>query len=205
MVKGGGCRVKKSRCRVEGVGCKWILSAAVLWISLFLPTPFTLHPSPVFAAEELSSLQASFLRGDYSGVVREIRSMESEGRSLSDGALYLWGVSALQLDHWEEGRLVLERLISQYPESPWRIQAREVLQQGRFYYCVQVGSFSSERNAEKLSSEMKHRGYASEVSEGVLGGKRFYRVRIGRFGSRMEAEGELKRLKQEGFPGRIFP
>ncbi|MDO8729592.1 MAG: SPOR domain-containing protein [Candidatus Omnitrophota bacterium] len=156
-------------------------------------------------AEELSSLQASFLRGDYSGVVREIRSMEAQGRDLNDGALYLWGVSALQLDHLEEGRLVLERLMARYPQSPWRVQAQQVLRQGTFYYCVQVGSFSSERNAERLSSEMKRRGYASEVSEGVLGGKTFYRVRIGRFASRPEAEVELKKLKQEGFPGRIFP
>ncbi len=156
-------------------------------------------------ADELSSLQASFLRGDYSGVVQEIRNMEAQGRGLNDGALYLWGVSALQLDHLEEGRQVLERLMSQYPESPWRVQAQQVLQQGTFYYCVQVGSFSSEQNAGRLSSEMKHRGYASEVSEGVLGGKTFYRVRVGRFGSRVEAEGELKRLKQEGFPGRVFP
>ncbi len=156
-------------------------------------------------AEDLSSLQVSFLRGDYGGVVREIRSMESEGRSLNDGALYLWGVCALQLDHLEEGRLALERLMTQYPESPWRVQAQRVLQQGTFAYCVQVGSFSSERNAEKFSSELKRRGYASEVGEGVLGGKTFYRVRVGRFGSRMEAEGELKRLKQEGFPGRVFP
>ena len=156
-------------------------------------------------AEDLSSLQASFLRGDYTGVVREIRSMESEDQSLSDGALYLWGVCALQLGHLEEGRLALERLIAQYPASPWRPQAQEFLQRGWSYYCVQVGSFSSERNAEKLSSEMKRRGYASAVSEGVLGGKTFYRVRIGRFSSRMEAEGELKRLKQDGFPGKIFP
>ena len=156
-------------------------------------------------AEELSSLQASFLRGDYAGVVREIQSMESEGRGLNDGTLYLWGVCALQLDRLEEGRLALERLIAQYPASPWRPQAQEFLQRGLSYYCVQVGSFSSERNAEKLSSEMKRRGYASTVNEGVLGGKTFYRVRIGRFSSRVEAEGELKRLKQDGFPGRIFP
>ncbi len=196
--------MKKSRCRVEGVGCKWILSAAVLWISLFLPTPFTLHPSPVFA-EELSSLQASFLRGDYDQVVQETRRMDRQGQTLNDGTLYLWGVCAMQLDHLEEGRAALQRLTSQYPSSPWRAQAQELLQLGAFYYCVQVGSFSSEQNARKLAAEIKKRGYAAEVGEGVLGGKIFYRVRVGRFGSRPEAERELERLKQDGFPGRIFP
>ena len=173
-------------------------------ISMIGLTAFSLLVAPAFA-EELASLQASFLRGDYNGVVSEIRQMEAQGRALNDGTLYLWGVCALQLDHLEEGRLALERLISQYPASPWRAQARELLGQGLSYYCVQVGAFSSEQNAQRLAGELKKRGYASEVSEGVLGGKTFCRVRIGRFGSRPEAEEELKRLKREGFPGRIFP
>jgi predicted Zn-dependent protease len=156
-------------------------------------------------AEELVSLQATFLRGDYNGVVREVRQMDRQGGDLSDGALYLWGVCALQLDHLEEGRAALQRLTAQYPSSPWRVQAQDLLQQGAFYYCVQAGSFSSEQNARKLAAEIKKRGYAVEVGEGVLGGKTFYRVRVGRFGSRSEAERELNRLKQDGFPGRIFP
>lgn len=164
----------------------------------------SLPAAPAFA-EELVSLQTAFLRGDYSGVVREIRQMENQGRPLDDGTLYLWGVCALQLDHLEEGRLALERLISRYPSSPWRTQAQGLLQQGTFYYCVQAGSFSSDQNAKQLAAEIKKRGYAAEVSEGVLGGKTFYRVRVGRFGSRSEAEKELERLRREGFPGRIFP
>ena len=126
--------------------------AGVLAISLFLAAPA--------GAEELSSLQTAFLRGDYSGVVREVRSMDSQGRGLNDGALYLWGVCALQLDNLEEGRTALERLIAQYPASPWRAQAQALLHQELSYYCVQVGSFCSEQNAEKLSSELKRRGHA---------------------------------------------
>ncbi len=189
MVKGRGCRVK----------------VKIIFLIIPFLSPLTLHPLPVFAAEELASLQAAFLRGDYNGVVREIRQRETQGRPLDDATLYLWGVCALQLDHLEEGRLALERLISRYPVSPWRPQAQEVLQQWTFYYCVQVGAFSSEQNARRLSGELKKRGYESEVSEGVMQGKTFYRVRVGRFNSRAEAEGELKRLRQEGFPGRIFP
>ena len=171
--------------------------AGLLLLSLSMAAPAR--------AEDLTSLQALFLRGDYAGVVREIRQMEDQGRTLSAGALYLWGVCALQLDHLEEGRTALKRLVSQYPASPWRAQAQEVLQQGTFYYCVQVGSFSSEQNALRMAGELKKRGYEAEVSEGVLGEKTFYRVRIGRFRSRPEAEEQLKRLKGEGFPGRIFP
>jgi hypothetical protein len=189
MVKGRECRVK----------------VKIVFLIIPFLSPFTLHPLPVFAAEELVSLQAKFLRGDYDQVVQETRRMDRQGGDLSDGALYLWGVCALKLDYLEEGRTALQRLVSQYPGSGWRAQAQELLQQGAFYYCVQVGSFSSEQNARKLAGEIKKRGYESEVREGILGGKTFYRVRVGRFGSRSEAEGELNRLKQDGFPGRIFP
>lgn len=172
-------------------------AAGLLALLLFIAAPA--------GAEELSSLQATFLRGDYDQVLQETRRMDRQGGDLSDGALYLWGVCALKLDHLEEGRTALQRLVSQHPGSGWREQAQEILRLGAFYYCVQVGSFSSEQNARKLAGEIKKRGYEAEVSEGVLGGKTFYRVRIGRFGSRPEAERELERLKQDGFPGRIFP
>ena len=156
-------------------------------------------------AEELTDLQASFLRGDYDGVVQEVRRMDARVGDLSDGALYLWGVCALKLDYLEEGRLALQRLMSQYPDSRWRAQAQEMLQQGAFTYCVQVGAFSSDQNAQRLAAELKKRGYASEINEGTMQGKLFYRVRVGRFGSHAEAEKEQKKLRQEGFPGKIFP
>jgi len=246
---------------------------------LFLPSPFTRHPSPVFAAEDLSSLQASFLRGDYTGVVQETRRLDRQGGALSDGALYLWGVSALKLDNPEEGRQALDRLIAGYSGGQWRAQAllalgqsweeagrddealkayetlldgagsgsyfpqaalklgrvqmrlglwqegrsslntlvqrapqspeaaaaRDLLGQGNFYYCVQVGSFSAEPNAERLAGELKRRGYSPEIVRGTLEGKTFYRVRVGRFPGKQEAEAELKRLREEGFPGKVFP
>lgn len=229
-------------------------------------------------AEELASLQASFLRGDYDGVVREAKRLDQGGPGLSDGMLYLWGVSAMKLERSQEARQILQRLIDRYSSSRWRGQARllvgqileeegedieaakrytdlleggggadfpqaalrlgriqmkqglweesrrsletlvrkmpdspeaeaarQLMQQGTFYYCVQVGAFSAEGNAGRLAGELKRRGYAAEESEGLLQGKRFYRVRVGRFASRREAEEQLRRLRQDGFPGKIFP
>lgn len=247
--------------------------------ALILFAALLVIPAVPAAGEELASLQADFLRGDYGGVVQEVRRMDRQGMSLNDGALYLWGVSSLKLNQTEEGRLALQRLMTQYPSSRWRAQSRlalgqswedeardeealkvyeqlaeedrsgpyfaqallrvgkvqmrlgqwqeskstlellvsrlpqsqeavaakDLLRQGTFFFCVQVGSFSAQGNAEKLAAEMKRRGYAAEVSEGLLQGKTFYRVRVGRFSSRDQAEQELQRLKQEGFPGRIFP
>ena len=229
------------------------------------------------AAEDLSSLQAAFLRGDYNGVVREAHRLNGQRGSLTDGVLYLWGISALKLDNAEEGRQALGRLIAEHSDSQWRAQAllalgqsweeagqddealksykallenagsyfpqaalklgrvqmrlglwqesrstlnslvqrapqspeaaaaRDLLGQGSFYYCVQVGAFSAEPNAERLANELKRRGYSPEISKATLEGNPISRVRLGRFNSRQEAEGELKRLREDGFPGRIFP
>ena len=247
------------------------------WVGFFLAA--LLWPVSPATAEDLTALQASFLRGDYAGVIQEVRHREQQGKPLSDGTLYLWGVCALKLNQTEEGRLALQRLMSQHPSSRWRAQgrlalgqsweeegrdeealkvyenllqedgagpysfqaalrlgrvqmrlgqwqrsratleslarrapespeasaARDLLRQGTFYYCVQVGSFTAEGNAGRLAGELKRRGYESEVNEGVLQGKTFYRVRVGRFTSRDQAEAELKRLRNDGFPGRVFP
>lgn len=248
-----------------------ILSSVLMIAGLFSASPC--------GAEDLAGLQAEFLKGNYAAVADEVRRMERQGQTLEDGILYLWGVSSLKLNRTEEGRLALQRLLSEYPSGKWVPQARlalgqswenegrdeqalkvyqqfvgdqadgsyaaqgllrlgrvqmrlghlqegratldavvrkspasaeasaakDLLRQGTFYYCVQVGSFSAERNAERLAGELKRRGYASEVNEGTLQGKTFYRVRVGRFTSRDQAETEMNRLRSEGFPGRIFP
>ena len=111
----------------------------------------------------------------------------------------------MKLGQWRESRASLETLVRSMPDSPEAGAARRLLQQGTFYYCVQVGAFSAEGNAGKLAGELKKRGYAVEESEGSLQGKKFYRVRVGRFTSRQEAEEQLRRLRQDGFPGKIFP
>ncbi len=238
-----------------------------------------LFMTAIAGAEDLSSLQASFLRGDYTGVVQEARRLDRQGGTLSDGALYLWGMSALKLNSPEEGRQALNRLIAKYTGSRWRAQAllalgqsweetgrddeaskayqslletegsgsyfsqgalklakvqmrlglwqesrstlnslvqrapqspeaaaaRELAGHGTFYYCVQVGAFSAEPNAERLAGELKQCGYASEISQGTMDGKTFYRVRVGQFQSKEEAGTSLKKLREEGFPGRVFP
>ena len=234
---------------------------------------------PMAVAEDLSSLQAAFLRGDYTGIVQEARRLDRQGGKLSEGVLYLWGISAFKLDHPEEGRQALDRLVAERSGSRWRVPAllalgqsweeagqddealkayetlltgegasayfsqaafklgrvqmrlglwqesrstlnslvqrapqspeaaaaRDLLGQGSFYYCVQVGAFSSEANAGRLAGELKRRGHEPEISRTELEGKEIFRVRIGRFQRRQEAEAELKQLREEGFPGRVFP
>ncbi len=67
-------------------------------------------------------------------------------------------------------------------------------------YFVQVGSFSSSENAEKLVKRLKAQGYGgSRQKRADSGGKVLYRVQAGSFPDKAAAEAALKALKGE-FP-----
>jgi rare lipoprotein A len=67
-------------------------------------------------------------------------------------------------------------------------------------YFVQVGSFSSPENAEKLVKRLKAQGYGgSRQKRAESGGKVLYRVQAGSFPDKAAAEAALKALKGE-FP-----
>ncbi len=76
-----------------------------------------------FAADELTDLQAAFLRGEYEHVVGEARTLRSKLPSRQDELLYLEGVSALKLRYLDRARAQLTTLISSCPQSPWFAQA----------------------------------------------------------------------------------
>ena len=67
-------------------------------------------------------------------------------------------------------------------------------------YYVQVGSFASTQNAEKLVKRLKDQGYAgSRQMRTESGGKVLYRVQAGSFPDKAAADAALKSLKGE-FP-----
>ncbi|MEF8822934.1 MAG: septal ring lytic transglycosylase RlpA family protein [Desulfohalobiaceae bacterium] len=56
-------------------------------------------------------------------------------------------------------------------------------------YSLQLGSFTSEKNARHVQRKARELGLSrSRVSEAELRGQRYYRVLVGRFASRSEAE-----------------
>lgn len=135
---------------------------------------------------------------------QDLLAAEGSGSYFSQAALKLAKVQ-MRLGLWQESRSTLNSLVQRVPQSPEAAAARDLLGQGSFYYCVQVGAFSAEPNAERLTAELKRRGYSPEISRTTSEGRELFRVRVGRLSSRQEAEGELKKLREDGFPGRIFP
>jgi cell division septation protein DedD len=63
---------------------------------------------------------------------------------------------------------------------------------------VQIGSFAKQTTADKLSQDLKRRGYASFVVPFKTGAQTLYRVRVGPMTERGEADAILQKLKREG-------
>ena len=72
-------------------------------------------------------------------------------------------------------------------------------------WSIQVGSFASRENADRLAGELRRLGFASFIAEGTSSGRRLYRVRVGPEGDRAAAQALAGRLKAAGRPGSIVP
>ena len=69
-------------------------------------------------------------------------------------------------------------------------------------WAVQVGSFSSRANADRLSEWCREQGYGVQVVTGQDGGRALHRVRVGPYASRDDARSavaELALLGRSGF------
>lgn len=70
-------------------------------------------------------------------------------------------------------------------------------------WTVQLGSFASRVNAERLVHELKAKGYASFWTESASGGRKFYRVRVGPAMDRASAEALAAKLRAGGHSGSL--
>jgi DedD protein len=72
-------------------------------------------------------------------------------------------------------------------------------------WSVQVGSFASRENADRLKSELQRLGFQSFVTEGKGGARKLYRVRVGPESERASAQKLAERLQAARHPGTIVP
>ncbi len=70
-------------------------------------------------------------------------------------------------------------------------------------WAVQVGSFSSEENAERLAAKLRDRGYPAFVALSLIDGRSMHRVRVGPEPDRRRAESLADRLRRDGQPGKV--
>jgi tetratricopeptide (TPR) repeat protein len=76
--------------------------------------------------------------------------------------------------------------------------------QAQEWLWVQVGSFSSNANAENLKEMLVEKGFEPEVKRARMEGRNYYRVRIGPFEEREKALEMLRRLREVGVDGRVM-
>jgi DedD protein len=72
-------------------------------------------------------------------------------------------------------------------------------------FVVQLGSFSSRENAERLVRDMTARGFATFIAPITTNGRELYRVRVGPTRDRTSAEALATQLKRIGQSGSIVP
>jgi len=70
-------------------------------------------------------------------------------------------------------------------------------------WSVQLGSFESRENAERLVRELKRKGFTARVAAGEGRGREWYRVRAGPARDRAAAQSLARRLKAAGHAGSV--
>jgi DedD protein len=72
-------------------------------------------------------------------------------------------------------------------------------------FAVQLGSFGSEENANKLAADLRKQGFAAFLSKLEAGGKELHRVRVGPQANRKAAEEVAAKLATAGHKGQVVP
>ena len=204
-------------------GSRWIPAFAGMTIVLFMAHNLQ---SIAWAVEDLTSIQAAFLKGEYKTVVSQTQRMIPNASSDQwDQLLYLQGVSAFKLRDLPLAKSSLEQLLKKHPQSRLAAQASTALgqinqqmsmppasqpatpasQPEESFFTVQVGAFSARINAARMQKELQRKGYEAVISE--LSGQEntLYRVRVGKFADKLEAEKLSDRLRSDGFPAQVKP
>ena len=70
-------------------------------------------------------------------------------------------------------------------------------------WAVQLGSFSSKENAEKLAGSLRDQGYAAFLSQLQSNGNELHRVRIGPQKDRQSADAIAAQLAKNGHTGQV--
>ncbi|MCM8779935.1 MAG: SPOR domain-containing protein, partial [Candidatus Omnitrophica bacterium] len=134
---------------------------------------------------------------------KELLKVNSSTRLIALVNLKLAQIS-LKQGKWNEAQNYLNKLKNNYPLSLEQKIAKDVWSDD-FYFTLQVGSFSTENNAQALKDKLTEKGYPAYVEATKNQDKALYRVRVGKLKTRPEAEDLEKKLAEEGYPARIFP
>jgi DedD protein len=72
-------------------------------------------------------------------------------------------------------------------------------------WMIQLGTFASRPNAERLVHELKTKGFPAVLTESANGGRKLYRVRVGPAADHATAQALAAKLRAAGHPGSLTP
>lgn len=156
-------------------------------------------------AAKLAYADSYFIDQNYPAAQRLYEALIKSDSKLQSAAYFRLAQCALKSGQWQEARQYADILEQRYPLSLEAVSSGELFKQDKFFFTVQVGSFASFQNAQRLLNKLKTENLDAYIDE--LGSPRgvLYRVRVGKLNSRQEAERLKNRLEKEGYPTRIFP
>ena len=178
---------------------------------------------PVLVPVSFERIEESFLKEDFQSVENlsgQFISAYPEGKQ-SEEARYLRALALVKLGRSDEGRRELMQLdrpgLSQdmkervaaslaYLRPPLSITPkpqplRQLSVEENSFYSVQVGSFASASNAERLLNRLLNSRYAAYIKKDEA--TKRYRVRVGQLSTRRDANLLEERLKKDGYPTKI--
>lgn len=105
--------------------------------------------------------------------------------------------------NWDEKKKYLALLKEKYPSANELsiVNANEAKED---FFTIQVGAFSSKKNALNMSKELSAK-YDTYLVEEKTENYMLYKVRLGKFKNRKEAEKIWGRLVKQGYPAHIYP
>jgi tetratricopeptide (TPR) repeat protein len=166
------------------------------------------HPSQdAYDKAALGLIEGYYMEGFYTDALDAAKDLfQKSPHSSFLSLIYLKIAGAdLKLMRWEDADDFLNKIISQFPQSPEAPVAKQLLEEKQ-YFAVQVGSFLDKSRALALINDLKGNGQYAYVVETSPAGQTYYRVRVGQMSSLKEAESLKKRLdKLLGYSTLIYP
>ena len=166
------------------------------------------HPSQdTYDKAALSLTEGYYMAGLYNDALdTSYKLLKNSPHSSFLSLIYLKVAGAdLKLMRWEDAGKYLNKIVSEFPQSPESSVARQLLEEKQ-YFAVQVGSFLDKGRAIALIDDLKGAGqYSYVVETNAPDGQKFYRVRVGQMSSLKDAQDLKKRLDKLGYPTLIYP
>ena len=92
----------------------------------------------------------------------------------------------------QQAQKYLNSFFSTQPKTGTKTQ--EPLTKSASYFTIQIGAFSSKRNADTLAGRLRKKGYSINITPPVRGKNRLYKVTVGKFKTRSGALRAAQRL-----------